>query len=148
MPSEWSETSSPPGSRAARLTRAEQTAAALNAAIRDGHELLQALQLERTRARQDAQELADAMMATVRETFEGMVKGHMEALKAHIDKTKGEATKKVFAEFDKITNILMGREDPEDADLTETARLYRATLETIREQRREEVPEFWRRVKE
>lgn len=147
MPSEWSETS-PPGSRAARLTRAEQTAAALNAAIRDGHELLQALQLERTRARQDAQEIADTMMATVRETFEGAVKGHMDSLKDHIDKTKGEAVKKVFAEFDKITKILMGREDPNEADLADTARLYRSVHEHLEAERKSRVPEFWRKAKE
>lgn len=136
---------SEPLGRTARITRAEQAAERLAEATREGNELLRALQLERARARQDTEELVDKMLSTVRDVFEESVKSNMKVLGDHIEKTKTQAVKKIFAEFDKITSILMGREDQDEADLLETARLYRSVHDLIQEEKRSVVPDFWRR---
>jgi hypothetical protein len=132
----------------AQLTvRANEAADKLREATRDGHELLRALQIERTRARQDVDKYIDTVMKSVRGTFDGAVKGHMEVFTNKMEKTRDEAIKRVFAQFDTITNILMGKGDPDNEELDEVARQYRATLEAVREVRTSEIPEMYRRKK-
>jgi CHAD domain-containing protein len=132
----------------AQLTaRANEAASKLREANREGHELLVALQLERKKARDDVQQYHDAAMSEIRKTFDTAVKMHMEVFAEKLEKIKENAVKRVFAQFDEITNILMGKEDPNSDDLHDVARQYRATLEAVREVQKSEIPNVYRRPK-